>query len=429
MRGTYFRYLFENPDGGLFHTGSIYDKEKQRAVTYLYMAGSSSRDAPQEEEAGSGRIDLLVMGAYSANYIKKLIAILKNHEIETMILPYLAPIQRLVLAEELKDGSMEGQEAVRFLQDPYQFTQRLAVSNIYFLYGNGAPFQREPEELERGFHFEPADRAAMRQIREMEGYELPVVRAGYLVIDEFLFYFGVYGPNIQRLSEFAVEYFSHIENIDPLSENAGEDYNSQMKRLAREFLRRFGHSSMATVVMFEAPLHTSSEENESFFTEKEFNGQKDDCAGWENNRKGGRLSCVVSCTYGRDYENLQRHKRNAEKMRFGILMLGNLNLNRYLIELLERFLRVLPQVRAIGVPNCGSGENWNHKILELFSGKDRIYWICARHDITSAGVVSDIALSSPNHRVVPVSEEWGCCLSGYLIPKENIDEVKRALRS
>lgn len=431
MRGRYFRYLFENQNGGLLHTGSVYDKEKHKSTNCLYMVGSYCRNTHQKKKNGMGRdakehtvpeaIDILVMGCYTAAYINKLMDILKHHMINTVILPYLAPIQRLLLVEEGNGAGKAGRNFMHFLQDPYQFLKGYGIKNIYFLYGNGEIINREPEELESGFHFELADQRTLQLIREMEGYLVPVVRAGYIIENGWLFYFGVYGLDIQALSMFTREYFSSIDNIHQTSDNVNEDYTIQMKRLLQEYLRKYGNSPATTVTMFEGPLYAFPNENESFMTEKEF-CEKECSKTWQRYDGDTCCMCTISCIHNKDYDTMQRHKgRDIKESRFGILMLGNANLNRYLSEIVARFWRICPRIRGISVPNCGSGEDWNYQILSTFEEKDRTYWICGKHDITSPGVVSDIVLSTSRHRFLTVNEGFGCCLSGYIIPREDID--------
>lgn len=427
MRGRYFRYLFEKLDGGLLHIGSFYNKEDQKTMTYIYMVGSDSHSAYLERKASFCKeavlpeeIDLLIVGSYAAKHICKLIEIVKRQKVRTVILPYLVPIQRLVLAEEARESGRAASETVRFLQDPYLFLKELHIENIYFLYGNGTMLDSVPENLNAGFHFETEDKETVFLIREMEGYDIPAVRAGYVVEKECLFYFGAYGLDIRFFYEFIRDYFSHIENINQMSENIKEDYDSQMKRLVQEYLRRFGNAPETTVAMFAGPLFVSHCENDSFMTEKEI--CMAECRAMrEKSENNGRYACAISCTYDKDYDNMQHHKRSAAESRFGVLMLGNANLNRYLSKIMERFSGVAARIRGVSVPNCGSGEDWNHRILELSAAKDRIYWICGKNDITSAGVVSDIVLSSPNNRFLSVDENRGCCLSGYIVPKEDMD--------
>jgi len=225
------------------------------------MVGSYCRGAFQkrtvqiyENDTLPERIDLLVMGGFTVKYIHKFIEIIRGHRIETVVLPYLAPIQRLVLTEENKESGVKAREVTRFLQDPYQFLKEYDIGNIYFLYGNGKIIDRKPEELEWGYHFELADRESLLLIREMEGYSIPVARAGYIVENDWLFYFGVYGTNIQMMSEFAKNYFSNIENIYKISENINEDYVRQTKRLVQEYYKKFGGSSVMAIAMFEGHI-------------------------------------------------------------------------------------------------------------------------------------------------------------------------------
>ena len=373
------------------------------------------------EHAIPERIDILVMGCYNADFVSRLMDIIAEHRIHMVILPYLVPIQRLALAEELKKANMATEEAIRFLQDPYQFLKECGISYIYFLYGNGAAIGRSLQELSRGIHFELADRNVLELIQEMEGYRVPVVRAGYIVENDWLFYFGVYGIDIQVFSDFTRDYFSHLENIHEVSENVQEDYANQMKRLLLEYLKRFDASPATTVAMFEGPLYADPQENDSFMTEKEF-GRKMSCERWARYGDDNRCMCTISCVYGKDYDNLNSGKKKGwDESRFGMLMLGNVNLNRYITDVAARFWILKGSIRAICISNCGSGEDWNHQVLKLSDGGDRIYWICNKHDMTSAGVVNDIALSAPNNRFLAIDSNWGCCFSGYIVPKEDID--------
>ncbi len=429
MRGRYFRYLFENPDGGLMHIGSLYDREGQRTTSYIYMVGSYCRNGSknnrenenQKKEMTPERIDILVMGCYTTEYVIKLIHLVKQHEIGMIILPYLAPIQRLVLAEEIEDGSANGKETTRFLQDPYGFLKEFCAGKIYFLYGNDSLLTRAPEELEQGIFFNPVDERVRKLIREMEGYVVPVVQAGYIIENNWLFYFGVYGLDIQVLSDFTRGYFGNMENINELSENVNEDYVGQMKRLLQEYQTKFGSSPATTIVMFVDPLYAFTGENDCFMTEKESGGEE--CLKKLERMQGDpRCLCTVSCMRERDYDTMrQKRKEEQGESRFGILLLGNVNLNRYLPEVLARFWKVRFRIRGISVPNCGGGEDWNHKILGLAAKRERLYWICSKADITSVGVVSDIVLSGPNNRFLILDRNTGCCFSGYIVPKEDIE--------
>lgn len=429
MRARYFRYLFENQEEGLVHSGCIYNSVEENTINYIYMVGSECRkttlrrkkEITEETDSMPETVDILIVGAYTVKYIRKLLSIVKGHWVKTIILPYLAPIQRLVLVDEINGSEDKNREAIHFLQDPYQFLKNIGIENIYFLYGNGNAIGREPEELDWGVHFELADADTLQLIREMEGYSIPVVRAGYIVENDWLFYFGVYGIDIQIISNFTRDYFSHLENIDEVSSNLNEDYMNQMKNLIQEYLKKFSTFSATTIVMFEGPLNASPQENDSFMAEKEF--EKKECLkAWMKLHGDQACACSIRCLYDKDYDTMQHHKNKEEDAPcFGILMLGNVNLNRYLSEIVTRFWKIRFRVRGVGIPNSGNNEEWNYQILNFSSLKNRVYWICSKHEITSSGVVNDIVLSSANNRFLIVKKDRGVCFSGYLIPKDDVE--------
>ena len=427
MRGKYFRYLFENLDGVLIHIGSVYDKEKQKTTNYIYMVGSYYRNVPHggeheiymEESAVPDEIDILIMGGYTVKDVNKLIYMISKHQVKTIILPYLTPIQRLVLVEEINEGTIAAEESSHFLKDPYLFLEKTGIPNICFLYGNGLPIVRKPEEAGPVIQFESADRETLKLIREMEGNDIPVMRAGYIVENGWLFYFGAYGIDIHICSEFIKDYFSHIENVYKTSESISEDYVRQTKRLVQRYQKKFGNFPATTVTMFAGPLYASSDENEIYITEKDINAAAS-CRAWNGNPKDS--GCILRCPRGKDYDVMQLYKNSgAKEERIGILMLGNANLNRYYAEIRRRFYVVSTRIRGISVPNCGNGEDWNHQVLGLSEAEDRVYWICCKQDITSVGVVGDIVLSAPNNRLLTIGNGQRCCISGYIIPKEDLE--------
>lgn len=426
MRGRYFRYIFQNEEGSLFHIGSICDKEKRNITNYIYLVGSYKRNVNFKQEplryAGCGVmpkvIDILVLGGCTAEDIGKLVQIMERHRVKTIILPYLTPIQRLALAEEVNEKSALGKEINHFLKEPYLYLKKADIEWIYFLYGNGEMAVRNPNELEPGVHFEPVGSDERNLIRMMEGRSIPVVKAGYIVENGWLFYFGMYGLGISELSDFTRDYFSHPENIDATSENVDEDYAEQTRRLVQEYYRKFGKSSATTIVMFAGPLHVAPGENESFMTQKELEGVTG-CHTWNGRKDTG---CMVACMYGRDYDIMQNVRSSRTKEgRFGFLMLGNVNLNRYYPEIAQRFLAFKTHVRGVSIPNCGSGEDWNGQVMNLFAKDGRIYWICSKHDITSVGVAGDIVFSTSRNRFVLLDKNQACCFSGYIIPKEDLE--------
>lgn len=98
-----------------------------------------------------------------------------------------------------------------------------------------------------------------------------------------------------------------------------------------------------------------------------------------------------------------------------MMLLGNVDFNRYLSTIKKRFACVIDQIRAITLPECGKREYWNRQCLSFMYGKDTKYWICGLARETSPAVISDIVVADPRNHVVTISEEFGFCFSGYLV--------------
>lgn len=429
MKARYFRYLFENQNDGLYHSGSIYDRLEEKITNYIYMVGNYAPTMPyqskakwkEEADAIPENVDILTVGGYSAAYIEKLISIVSRRKVDTIILPYLTPVQRLLLTIEINGNKLIGRECIHFLQDPYQYLNELCIPNIYFLYGNGEVTSKSPEEWAEGSHFDLADAETLRLVKEMEGYYIPIVKAGYLTTNGWLFHFGCYGMNLKVLSNFTKEYFGHLENIYKFSDQENEDYMWQIKKLVKDYRKKFSNAAVSTVAMFEGPLDCASADNDSFMVQKEFTS-KEYCKPWLSTMVEGKCNCEFRCIHNKDYDTMQSHKNKERKdTRFGMLLLGNTNLNRYLPEVVTRFWGLRERIRAIAVPNSGTVTDWNIQVLGFSSDQDRMYWLCGKQGFTSPEVIRDITLSTPCNRFVNLTESTGCCFSGYLIPRDNME--------
>jgi len=388
MRSRYFRYLFENLDEGLMHSGCIHDKAAMKTVNYIYMAGNYSKENVDGEvyfkriqnEMIPEEVDILVLGSYAFAYLERLIHIVQKYQVKTIVMPYLFPVWRQGLVEYIKRQDACTEEIIEFMQEPYAFLKKYSIENIYFVYGNGNTISGISDSQADGHYFEELDAETKAEVIEAEGYDVPVVKAGHIIENRWLFMFGAYGQEMDN----------------------------------------FGVFPMATIAMFVDALDASPIENDSFMVEKEFN-REERCKAWVYQKKDNNCTCVMQCMHDKDHDIMQHHKnkmRNAP--RFGFLMLGNVNLSKYFEEIDARFLSILnTRIRGIVVPDCGSKKDWNKDILKLSSAQERIYWICTQQKKTSSKVISDIVLSSINNRFLRVDEQMGCCFSGYIVPKED----------
>ena len=135
MKALYYRYLFENVENGMIQAGSIYNEENDCSVNYVYLSGNptnsnindgvSSKDSSRTNDiTGIGTldkrtirslagapIDLVVVGEYTRDCLGILYALLQNTTIQTVIMPYVAPIHR-ILVEQWTSEEQDMEEKV-----------------------------------------------------------------------------------------------------------------------------------------------------------------------------------------------------------------------------------------------------------------------------------------------------------------------------
>ena len=384
MEARYFRYQYENTQDGILQSGCIWDRRVDKKTTYLYAAGEYAgipRIARDQEKKWGRKepetiLDIFVLGAYTVPYICRLLEILQEQGVRTVVLPYIPPMIRLSMMTYIEKNGKTDRELQRFLGAPYSYLKEQRVENIYLLYGNGPMLPREQDALLEGHYFERVDRRIQEMVTEMEGVFIPVYYAGYIVENQWLYYFGTYGVEMQMNTGVKLE--------------------------------------LDTITMFTGPQYARNREMECMLTTKVFTREQH-C---NIQIKEEYETCALKCLYRNDYDMLKKHMDSKHEMlRVGLLNLGNVNLNTSLKNVIARYGSVVEQVRGISVPNSGKEAFWNEKLLSVFTGTDLEYYICACDKNTGDKVIRDIALSSAYNRFINVNEEFAYCFSGYLVEK------------
>lgn len=376
-----FRYLFENTEDGIVHSGCVGGDGERQETNFVYACGVQNPGMPGEHvrfrfQKTMEPCHIFVLASFSSRYIRILLEMVRLRRVKTVLLPYVSPIGRLLLFQSQKE-EMRNPEYMNFMAHPYSFLRQAGVEQVYLICGNGAPLMGEQQDMEPGHYFEPAEPKELHRIRELEGRYVPAVKAGYIIASGWLFYFGHYG-----------------EDLSCGGSSPGELLSS-------------------TLAMFQGPLHTDGGTMDSVMTGKPF-GRAKQCLPYFKRNTG---NCLMSCLYKEDYAIYRKHKEaGASSGCFGTLSLGNANLNRYFNEIKERFKSVLLQIRAVTVPGSGNREFWNRHCLSFALGEGMKYWICGLDRRTSKEVIADMVVSSPLNRIVVISEEFGYCFSGYLVP-------------
>lgn len=404
----YFRHLFECDGNGIIQTGSVWDKSINEHITYVYIAGSydmaHARTITSPRIRENAPLDLCVLGAYTYSGIVSLLKYMEVRKTRTVILPYVSPIQRLFLANQVPTEGLYRKELINFFDDPYRCIKRKGVEEVYFLYGNGKPLQDEPQHQLLGYHFEQQDSETMRMIYEMEGQSIPVVKSGYILTNQWLFYFGTFGPDLLEVRQF-------VEKEIAGNRNDG-DYQ-ELGRVLQAFQRRFGSHPYSTVLMYHGSIDDAPQENDILMTCRPFRRAR----GCKSVIPRDGIDCAMQCQHDYDYEMFRYHldkKQNVARM--GILLLGNLELKRYLLDISVYFYAFLRKIRAISIPGVYTG--WDKKLLQLLSQEDYIYFILPVNRHTNSEVITDILTTNASHRLVNIQMNQGYCMCGYLVRKE-----------
>ena len=176
MEARYFRYQYENTQDGILQSGCIWDRRVDKKTTYLYAAGEYAgipRIARDQEKKWGRKepetiLDIFVLGAYTVPYICRLLEILQEQGVRTVVLPYIPPMIRLSMMTYIEKNGKTDRELQRFLGAPYSYLKEQGVENIYLLYGNGPMLPREQDALLEGHYFERVDRRIQEMVTEME---------------------------------------------------------------------------------------------------------------------------------------------------------------------------------------------------------------------------------------------------------------------
>ena len=385
MEGRYFRYQYENTEDGIVQSGCIWNNAQDKRTNYLYLAGEYTKSPrlKKREEGGlktispESTLDIFVLGAYTIPYIRRLIDILEERKVTTVVMPYATPNMRFDIVSYIEKRQEVPKRLRCFMGAPYSYLKEKGVENIYLLYGNGEILSGKPEELKEGHYFELVDQRIQNEISEMEGKYIPVYHAGYIVENHWLYYFGFYGANYQ------------VENS---------------KR-----------PIWASVTMLVGPVQVGHKDRDCMFSTKVFTREQQCTVEIPEQYD----TCALRCLHRNDYDTIKKHlDAGHEHFRLGLLNLGNVNLKLDLHAVITRYGAFLDQVRGISIPNGGNRCWWDKRGVSFFTGMDLIYYICRVGKNTDSETIRDIVTASSFNRFINVNKEFAYCFSGFIVPGE-----------
>ncbi|MCI8447217.1 MAG: hypothetical protein HFH30_02230 [Eubacterium sp.] len=417
MDARLFRYLFENTSKAIIMTGCTWDKGAQDQIRYTYSSETNFHhlgmglQAENRQMLYGGRpIDLFVMGNFSIEDAKRLIYAIYNCAVKTVVIPYVTPIHRFFILQTLVARGIEDREIIKFIQAPYLYMEQSPVKRFYFIYGNGNVYEKSDRTMYAGYNFESQSEEILDMIEEMEGYRIPVKKAGYIIDNRMLFYFGHFGMSLQTLRHF-VHHYAKSGKIEKFDRNNFDD--RQVKKMLFVYQKEFGDNGMDSLTMFCSPIEIIATQTDCVLNTIVID--KDDFCHADIQSDDGR--CTLKCMLYNDYDVCRCHRTENAELRAGLLLLGNIKLSRHMEDLRKRYGFISNQIRAITLPNSGNINNWDSSMAALNAKKNAVFWICPLQAQTPDRVLREIKSANARYRIVGLNEEYGCCFNGFLTEK------------
>lgn len=412
MDARLFRYLFENTPNAVIMSGCIWDKGVQEQLRFVYTCEMNHNPVEQCHPNGDGSmlyngspIHMFIMGSFSLEDVKRLIYTLRHDIVDMVIIPYVAPVQRFYVIQSVLAHRIRDPDIIEFIQAPYLYLKKAKVKQFYFIYGNGKGFQKTEMEMYPGMYFESQDDEILDIIEEMEGYRIPVMKAGHIINNRMLFQFGYFGIDLYRIRHFLFHYAKsmRIEKID----------NMQIKKMMLAYRKAFSDCGMETLTMFCSPTEIIATRTDCVLNTIVID--KEDFCHADIEQDDGR--CTVRCMLYNDYDVCHCHRTEHAELRVGILLLGNIRLSKHIQELRNHYKMVSSQIRAITIPNCGNLFNWDISLTDMNVKKNAIFWICPLCAQMQSQVLREIKAKNARYRIIVLNEEYGCCFNGFLTEK------------
>ena len=309
------------------------------------------------------------------------------------------------------------------IRHPYHALKNMGVENVYLLYGNCPPCSLDAvQNARKGNYFELADAEDLETIKIMEREYIPVVKAGCIIENKWVFYFSAYGMNVMELYQFTRRYYTKEGYDRALRHPENTQYQAGMQRLLEAYKKTYGLEAFAAVIMYAGPgqVKESGSKINGAMYEQSF-GRENHCSPYLD---AGRTVCMLKCIQRNDYGMLRNQfTRESRTLRMGVLFLGNIDMHKNMEEILKRYRGYGKTVRIVSIPGNDDVSKWNPEFPWKFEGEGIRYWVGNINERMDTKILKDILLAGSYNRIISVNEEYGYCLSGYMLDGEEYQQL------
>jgi len=186
-------FKFHNVGQGLFYTGRL--RYGMTSFNFVYDCGSTRtslvKDAIDREFKSKERVDLLIVSHLHKDHTNGIPPLFKRTRVDTVILPYLSPLERLIVALATPRASGE---YYNFLADPVTYSLEHNVKKVILVrehepdrHENWMPPFERPSDLPPDGRFRlidelPPDEELNSHIKSMEEELSSFIDEGYVKV-------------------------------------------------------------------------------------------------------------------------------------------------------------------------------------------------------------------------------------------------------
>lgn len=162
MNAKYYRFLFQNIECGICHTGSIVDNYIDEKCQFIYISGlmnsACKKTEPDKRFQKVPEYQIMILADLCSFSIHKAVEVLMASKVGKVIMPEFTLDELKVLTNKAEDAKVFDENELSFIRDPYGFMQHVGVDEIckvekdlsFVCNGWRFDFAVYGEELEKG---------------------------------------------------------------------------------------------------------------------------------------------------------------------------------------------------------------------------------------------------------------------------------------
>ncbi len=359
-------FIFHKAGQGLFYSGTIrVSPPRGPRFDFVYDCGSQKREIIEEAVSNYKRaflrdnhIDMLVISHLHKDHVSGLDKLLNdNTRVDYVFLPYLLPVERLILALMYQNMPHWYYE---FIADPVAHLLKHNVGTVVLFVGGGGkgeggiPPENTPPEPPKGRNEKKLD-IKLEEIPKSDRFideedrdayisygDRLLVKAhhGYIIaLGLWIFRFFNYKLPVASLSNFeqcvkSILNGNSIKDViqkETLRSNLKSCYDQVKRNLRNDF-------NNTSLLLYHTPVGR-------YHSEKFWYSDKCCCSCCPH--------CHWSCIEYLRYEN-----------RFGQFLTGDINLNHDYDQIHNHYRNYLHHTFAVLVPHHGAKKNWNRRLID-----------------------------------------------------------------